>query len=90
MEHVAKGRTELMVASHNQHSVESALAAMHRNGFRTHSPGRHLCSCLYFSTMIEVNKVWAEDNEGLTWPVPRIRQSRRKSCLPSMYLIPIP
>ena len=39
MERIAKGTTELMVASHNQNSVEQALSNMQRLNIRPHSPG---------------------------------------------------
>ena len=39
MERVAKGTAELMVASHNQNSVEQALSNMQRHNIRPHTPG---------------------------------------------------
>lgn len=50
MEHAARGggRMELMVASHNQHSVEAALTKMHSLNFRPHSPE----SGIYFGQLL--------------------------------------
>lgn len=48
MEHVACKDAELMVASHNQASVEAALAKMHRLGIASHSPS----SGMYFGQLL--------------------------------------
>lgn len=46
MSHVARRQAELVVATHNQESVESAIRTMDRCGIPTHSPGM----CLALST----------------------------------------
>ena len=49
MGRVAKQRAELMVASHNQRSVEMAIQAMKHHGISQNHPGEiQCCRCLQF------------------------------------------